>query len=206
MSIDTSIGTSAGTSIDTSIDASVRTATVFMTVGTDHHPFQRLVDWADRLAAEPGLTVIVQHGSATAPSQATGHVALSHEEVLRLMRAADVVVAQGGPGGIMDARACGRLPIVVPRDPARGEHVDDHQQRFAAHLEARGRIVVATDESDLHLLVRRALAEPARFTAEPQESPTVATGRAIEASLEAVLHRAARRSRRRSWRRVPAAG
>ena len=180
---------------------------VFVTVGTDHHPFQRLVDWADRLAAaDPGLTVTVQYGTAEPPRTATGHAALPHDAVVRLMRAADVVVAQGGPGGIMDARASGRLPVVVPRDPALGEHVDDHQQRFAAHLHAQGRIALATDEADLHRLVRRALADPAGFTVAPQQSPTAATARAIEASLDVVLQRAARRSRRPTWLRSSPAG
>jgi len=193
-----------------------RRTSVFVTVGTDHHPFQRLVDWADRLAADPTLDVTVQYGSARAPQRATGHAALPHPEVLRLMREADVVVAQGGPGGIMDARACGRLPIVVPRDPRLGEHVDDHQQRFAAHLARRGTVALASDETALTALVRGAIHRPAGFTVAPQESPTAATGQAIEASLVAVLHRAGRRPRRpgrldrfrrtTTGHRLPAAG
>jgi UDP-N-acetylglucosamine:LPS N-acetylglucosamine transferase len=113
------------------------------------------------------------------------------------MRAADVVIAQGGPGGIMDSRACGRVPIVVPRDPARGEHVDDHQQRFAAHLLRRGKVAVAADEADLRILVRRAIDVPEEFSAPEQESPTAATGVAIEASVEALLRRSRGRSRER---------
>ena len=44
-----------------------------------------------------------------------------------------------------DARAGGHLPILVPRDPALGEHVDGHQMRFAGWVESKGLATVARD-------------------------------------------------------------
>ena len=41
------------------------------------------------------------------------------------------------------------MPIVVPRDPARDEHIDDHQQLFSRRLAASGLITVVEDEAAL---------------------------------------------------------
>ena len=69
------------------------------------------------------------------------------------MRAATAVVCHGGPGTIMLALHFGRKPIVVPRQQALGEHVDDHQTVFARRLAAEGEIDLAeTEESFRHLL------------------------------------------------------
>ena len=44
----------------------------------------------------------------------------------------------------MDARGAGHVPICVPRDPALGEHVDGHQQRFAAVMHDEGMVSTCT--------------------------------------------------------------
>ena len=46
---------------------------------------------------------------------------LGYDELVSAMAEADVVIAQGGPATIMDARSVGHRPIVVPR---RG-HLDE---------------------------------------------------------------------------------
>ena len=108
-------------------------ALVLALSGTDHHPFERMVSWLDFAAqCRPDIRFVVQHGHSSAPRIAEGHAFLPHAELVALMRQASVVVCHGGPGTIMDARAAGHVPLCMPRDPALGEHVDGHQQRFAA--------------------------------------------------------------------------
>jgi UDP-N-acetylglucosamine transferase subunit ALG13 len=46
--------------------------------------------------------------------------------------------------------SAGRLPIVVPRQAARGEHVDDHQAEIAERLSSLG-LAVTADADDLQL-------------------------------------------------------
>lgn len=105
---------------------------VLALVGTDHHPFDRLVDWIDEAAVRHrGTRFVVQHGASKAPLVAEGHEFLVQERMSRLLRDARVVVCHGGPGTIMDARSAGHVPICVPRDPRYGEHVDGHQLRFS---------------------------------------------------------------------------
>ena len=69
------------------------------------------------------------------------------------MDAASAVVCHGGPGTIALARRCGHVPIVVPRDPALGEHVDDHQMRYTAVLARSGAIEIATSAAELGRLL-----------------------------------------------------
>ena len=121
---------------------------VFVTVGTDFHPFDRLVDWADTWATtNPSVRVVVQYGKSREPQVAEGHAFLSPDGLHRQMDFADLVVTHGGPATITEARRRRCTPICVPRDPSLGEHVDDHQQRFAAFLGTRGLVrLVRTEE------------------------------------------------------------
>nr|WP_241728794.1 glycosyltransferase [Nocardioides zeae] len=116
-------------------------------VGTDHHPFDRLVGWLDRLAASlgPRAEIVVQHGHSVRPQVASGVEFVDQEQLTDLLDRAAVVVCHGGPGTIMDARRAGHVPVCVPRDPSRGEHVDAHQERFAAVVEDAGVVRLATD-------------------------------------------------------------
>lgn len=119
---------------------------VLALAGTDHHPFPRLVEWMDAAATRLGdVRFVVQHGSAPAPRVAEGHAFLAHDVLEALVREASVVVCHGGPGTIMDARAAGHVPLCVPRDPRLGEHVDDHQQRFATVVGEVGVVRHVTD-------------------------------------------------------------
>lgn len=138
-------------------------------LGTDHHPFDRLVGWMDRLARSLGddARVVVQHGHSTAPRVAEGQDFVEHGDLVDLVAAADVVVCHGGPGTIMDARRAGHVPVCVPRDPTLGEHVDAHQQRFAHHVDDIGMVHLADGYDELDAAVLQAIASgPTVETAE----------------------------------------
>jgi UDP-N-acetylglucosamine transferase subunit ALG13 len=127
---------------------------IVMLVGTDHHAFQRAVDWADRRTeSHPQDKVFIQYGRTSAPARADGAAFLSPAEMREAVAGADVVITHGGPGTISDARSGGHLPIVFPRDPQHGEHVDDHQQRFAAWCQRRGLVRFARTTEDLDRLM-----------------------------------------------------
>ncbi|MCU1353569.1 MAG: hypothetical protein JWM05_2778 [Acidimicrobiales bacterium] len=143
-------------------------AAVVVSVGTDHHPFDRLVHWVDEWAERhPGVEVLVQHGTSRPPTHASGRDYLPFDQLRAALGGAVVVVSHGGPATIMDARAVGRLPIVVPRDPARGEHVDGHQQRFSRWMGERGQVQLAGDQDELDRLIDAALAEPGSVIVDP---------------------------------------
>ncbi|GAB3592718.1 hypothetical protein GCM10027446_13850 [Angustibacter peucedani] len=168
--------------------------TVLVTLGTDHHPFQRLVDWVDQLATDhPELDVVVQHGRTAAPRVAQAVEQVTQAELRARMRAADVVVAQGGPGGIVDARESGRRPVVVPRRPELGEIVDGHQITFARHLHQQGLVQLAETAQELEAAVLGALRDPETWVVPPTTSPTPATARAVAEAVDQLLHRPRRR-------------
>ncbi|WP_157537016.1 glycosyltransferase [Nocardioides sp. Root190] len=123
-------------------------------LGTDHHPFDRLVRWAAGLEERAGVSVHVQHGSTTLPPGLPGASMLAPEPMDDLLHRASAVITHAGPGSIMDARDHGHVPIVVPRDPHLGEHVDDHQLRFARFIARSGAIMTAYDEDELAARVR----------------------------------------------------
>jgi UDP-N-acetylglucosamine transferase subunit ALG13 len=147
---------------------------VFATVGTDHHPYDRLVSWMDAWSRTDGGACFVQYGTSAPPVRAAGARYLAYPTMVTAMRTAAAVVAHGGPATIMLARQCGRLPIVVPRDPARGEHVDDHQSHFAAWLEKRGQVAVAHSAEEVARHLDLAAKQPARYRLDATAGDTAA--------------------------------
>lgn len=143
---------------------------VVVSIGTDHHAFDRLVRWIDDYAlARRDLRILVQHGHSAAPEVASGTPFLPGEDLGGLMGAARVVVTHGGPGTIVQARRAGRLPVVVPRDPELGEHVDDHQLLFVSRLQEAGRVRSCSSPQQLYALLDRALAAPEDFRVGPED-------------------------------------
>lgn len=134
---------------------------VVVLVGTDHHPFDRLVEWSLQLADEGWSDWYVQYGTSAWPTArpqgADGATVLGIETLNPLLRKASAVITHAGPGLLMDAQLAGHTPVVVPRDPTLGEHVDDHQQRFVRHLGTSDRILPADSLSTLRSQVRRAM-------------------------------------------------
>jgi UDP-N-acetylglucosamine transferase subunit ALG13 len=152
---------------------------LLVTVGTDHHPFDRLVCWVDAwLAGGPRqLRCLMQTGTSAPPTgPADWRAYLEFDALEAAMAEAAAVVCHGGPGTILGARHLGAVPIVVPRQHRLGEHVDDHQVAFASRLAAAGGggIHLAETEADLHRLLDRVTAEPAAFRAGPEDRATAA--------------------------------
>lgn len=175
---------------------------VFVTVGTDHHRFDRLMGWMEQwLAANGHARCVVQHGPADPPAGAECHEFLPHADMQALFREAAVVVCQGGPGSITESRQAGRLPIVVPRIAWLDEVVDDHQVRFSRHVAAFGKVVLAETAEDLHAHLDQALADPGAYAlsdAADETAPAVARfGRLVDDLVAAPRGRRRRRDRSR---------
>jgi UDP-N-acetylglucosamine transferase subunit ALG13 len=161
---------------------------LLVTVGTDHHPFDRLVRWVDGWLGTAGgraagLRCLMQTGTSAPPGDAGAahwQAYLEFEALQAAMRDAAAVVCHGGPGTILGARHMGAVPIVVPRQHRLGEHVDDHQVAFSRRLAAEGSVFLAETEADLHGLLDRLAAEPAAFRAPAEHRGTAAAVRAFE--------------------------
>jgi UDP-N-acetylglucosamine transferase subunit ALG13 len=176
---------------------------IFVTVGTDHHQFDRLIGWVEGWTPPEGVAVdvLVQHGATTAPVRARAVPFLSPAELRDVLTRADVVVTQGGPGGIMDARRAGRLPVVVPRLAALGEVVDDHQVAFTQHLAALGAIRRVTTREAFDRAMDDAVRDPSTVRCTPLADTAAAASRAVERVVCEVI--AARRRRHGLIGRLP---
>jgi UDP-N-acetylglucosamine transferase subunit ALG13 len=176
---------------------------VFVTVGTDHHPFARLISWVDEWTPPPGVTVdvLVQHGATPPPCRTRGVSFLDVAELRHVLARSDVVVTQGGPGGIMDARRAGRVPIVVPRRARLGEVVDDHQVAFTRHLAARDLVRLVEGRHELHEALTAAVLDPTTVSCTPLAATSAAAARAVGHAVDEVV--ATRRARTGLAERLP---
>ncbi len=168
-----------------------------VTVGTDHHPFDRLIGWInDWLGQHQALAseFFVQSGSARLRPACAGATFLQAGQLDRLLDGADVIICHGGPGSIADAWQRGRMPIVVPRLRRLGEVVDDHQVDFCRKLADLRRVRLAEDYAVLAGLLDEAsatwrargagaarVAGPAADSPEPARQP-VTEGNTVRTS------------------------
>jgi UDP-N-acetylglucosamine transferase subunit ALG13 len=171
---------------------------VFITVGTDYHPFDRLVRWVDdwlvTRSCEPPVRCLVQHGSAARPRVAEGVEIVSFDRVLEYTRRATAVVCQAGPASVALTRRQGLKPIVVARAPEHGEHVDDHQVVFAQRLDEEGRGIAVWSSQELSSALDSAVSDPARLRmdrAEEDETSETVT-RFAEIANELMARRSAK--------------
>lgn len=148
-------------------------------VGTDYHPFQRLVRWVDTWSIEqPGVECLIQYGTAMPPRHAGGTAYAEHGELGQWMDNAGILVCHAGPSTILEARRRGHRPIVVPRRAHWGEHVDDHQDRFANRLSEMGLVLTAGSEREFCALLDKAVADPT-LVQLPDVEPDVAPDEAV---------------------------
>ncbi|QPT53028.1 hypothetical protein [Rothia kristinae] len=169
-------------------DPAVREYDLVVSLGTDHHPFDRLLDWCEDYAlARPGTRCHIQHGFTKAPQRCTGVERMPREQLLETYRGAAAVLVQGGPGSILDAREAGIVPVAVPRRQDLGEVVDDHQIQFTRIMAEQGEAVMATSREELFDALDRALAQPEAFRTAPRLPHPEQAARKLEDSLTTLL-------------------
>jgi UDP-N-acetylglucosamine transferase subunit ALG13 len=130
---------------------------IFFTLGTEHYPFPRLIEVAEKLATElPDEEIFVQIGNhPDPPSGCRWERFLPFEKFAHKIETARVVVSHAGAGTILTCAVHGRVPIVLKREWSRGEHVDDHQSQLARRMDEAGRIVLTeSPEQTLEAILR----------------------------------------------------
>lgn len=125
---------------------------IFVIMGMEIHPFDRLAKAVDDLARTNavGEEMFLQLGSCTyVPQHARSQKFLSFGEVCENVQKASVVITHAGAGSTLVCLQNGKHPIMVPRRSRWGEHVDEHQVPFAEKFGQSGLATVVDDVSDL---------------------------------------------------------
>jgi UDP-N-acetylglucosamine--N-acetylmuramyl-(pentapeptide) pyrophosphoryl-undecaprenol N-acetylglucosamine transferase len=166
--------------VEEAAPAPIRRAVV--SVGTqDGYPFPRFLSALAPLLE--GVEVLWQTGANDVSHLGIeGRHSVPHDELNAAMAAADVVIAHGGVGTSLSAIEQGRVPILVPRRAAAGEHVDDHQVQIATRLAESGLAVTVEVEGlsreTLELAAaRRVVSAETAVPFVVQEAPTRVPGR-----------------------------
>ena len=140
---------------------------IFATVGTHQQAFQRLLDALGELEVDE---LVVQHGAGAPPANTTRAEAfMPFDAMLECFRAADRVITHAGVGSVLCATREGHVPLVVPRRPELGEHVDGHQAELTRALGAQGSVIPVWETAELASLLAAAPQRAAlRERAEPK--------------------------------------
>ncbi|HEY3523248.1 MAG TPA: glycosyltransferase [Candidatus Limnocylindrales bacterium] len=121
---------------------------ILVTLGTHPAPMDRLVRAIDALSADGVIEepVIVQSAVyGYLPRHCRTARVVPADVLSAWIDEASRVVCHGGPGSILEVLSRGKVPRVVPRNPAFGEHVDDHQQRFVRWFAERRPLIPVWD-------------------------------------------------------------
>lgn len=127
---------------------------IFVTVGTERFPFDRLLrsvdKLCDRLGGEP---VFMQTGHSTYRPQCTYQAFLEYDAMQSSLREARIVVSHAGAGSLLQCASLGKIPIMMAREKRHREHVDDHQRMLAERMADRAMVLLARNEEELEACV-----------------------------------------------------
>ena len=128
---------------------------IFVTVGTEQYPFDRLIRAMDEVAGQlSGEPVLMQLGVGRfIPQACRWERSFSYTDMEGHIAQARVVVAHAGIGSILLSLRHGKIPVVMARRKSLREHVDDHQFEIAERMAQMGYVLHARQPSELVSLV-----------------------------------------------------
>jgi len=125
---------------------------IFITVGTEKFPFNRLLETLDKAAVlgAMGHDIFAQTGASTyKPKHFDFKRLIDFDQMIEKIKKADIVIAHAGVGTVVLCLSLGKVPILFPRRNELGEHLDNHQLEFAQKMNDTGKTIVAFNEKEL---------------------------------------------------------
>lgn len=138
---------------------------IFVTVGSQKFPFDRLISQMDMLvhSGEIQEEVVAQIGtSGYKPVHFSYQRFMSAEEYSRRIRECDLLITHSGVATIMEGKRNHKRVVVVPRLACFGEHVDDHQVQIADSFSEIGLIAQCRDVENLAQVIRQCRKMPVK--------------------------------------------
>lgn len=133
---------------------------IFVTVGSQNFPFNRLLEGIDRAAESGQITdrVIAQTGYCTyKPRFFEGIAFFNREEFVKKIEEADLIITHGGTSVIRMGLELHKRIIAVPRMKCYHEHVDDHQTEIVRQFSKDGLICEVTEMETIGEAVDRVM-------------------------------------------------
>ncbi len=125
---------------------------IFVTVGTQDKPFDRLLRYLDE--ADIKDEVIIQSGfTKYSGNRYEAHDYLDKDLFDRYLKEADVIITHGGVGTIMKALFNKKKVIACARLSKYGEHQNDHQIQIIKALKDQGYILELNENNKLNDLL-----------------------------------------------------
>ena len=121
-----------------------RISKVVVTVGSLKFPFERMLQRVADLAPTTPRCCGRWGRPMSAASASRPAGPCRPTSWPRPSRESDLVIAHAGTGSALTAHEAGRCPLLIRREPAFGEHIDDHQAQTADYLAGLGLAVFET--------------------------------------------------------------
>lgn len=121
---------------------------IFVTVGTQKFPMNRLLMKLDELIASGEIKeeIIAQIGmSDYKPKYYKATAFLDPEQYAIVSGKADLIITHGGVASIINGLRMNKPVVVFPRLAKYGEHVDDHQLQIADSFEEMNLVLKCID-------------------------------------------------------------
>lgn len=129
---------------------------IFVIVGSQKFPFERLIREMDRLVEKGVINdeVVAQIGvSAYEPKHMNWYRFMDKDNFDQHIENCSLLVTHAGEGSIMTGLLKKRKVIAVPRYEKLGEHVSDHQLEIARALEKQNCIINVEDITHLEHII-----------------------------------------------------
>lgn len=128
---------------------------IIVLVGTNPYSFDRLVKAVDDYARAHNEKVFIQLGHTKYEPKYSEYVPfLKKSALIMKIEEAELVIIQGGFGGIADCLSLEKRVIAVPRKPELREAPDDQEELVRA-LEMEGRLIGVYDINDLPAAINK---------------------------------------------------
>lgn len=125
---------------------------IFVTVGTQKFPFDRLFIELDRLLSEGAIKeeIIAQIGYTNyKPKHFKTFQFLTEIEIENYMNAASKIITHAGTSSIITCMKKQKKTIVIPRLSKFNEHVDDHQMEIATLFYSKNAVELVSEIHEL---------------------------------------------------------
>ncbi len=131
---------------------------IFVTVGTHHQSFNRLLQFIDELITSNKIKeeVIMQIGHSTyEPKNAKWFRFTDYKTIENLNKNARIIITHGGAGCILAALNFSKPVIAVPRLKEFAEHTDNHQLELVRTLSKEKKLIAIYDLKDLNEVIHK---------------------------------------------------